>query len=47
MIADDSYLVREALGHVLATADGIELVASCNDHGTLATAIEAEHPTSW
>ena len=44
VIADDSYLVREALGHVLANADGIELVASCNDHGTLGTAIEAEQP---
>jgi DNA-binding NarL/FixJ family response regulator len=44
VIADDSYLVREALGHVLAEADGIELVASCSDRGSLGTAIETEQP---
>ena len=44
VIADDSYLVREALGHVLADADGIELVASCGDRGTLGAAIDAERP---
>jgi DNA-binding NarL/FixJ family response regulator len=44
VIADDSYLVREALGHVLAGADGIELVASCSDRGTLSAAIAAEQP---
>jgi DNA-binding NarL/FixJ family response regulator len=44
VIADDSYLVREALGHVLVGADGIELVASCSDRGTLRAAIDAEQP---
>ena len=44
VIADDSYLVREALGHVLVRADGIELVASCSDRGTLRAAIDAEQP---
>jgi DNA-binding NarL/FixJ family response regulator len=44
VIADDSYLVREALGHVLVGADGIELVASCSDRGTLKAAIDAEQP---
>ena len=44
VIADDSYLVREALGHVLADADGIELVASCSDRETLGSAIETEQP---
>jgi DNA-binding NarL/FixJ family response regulator len=44
VIADDSYLVREALGHVLVGADGIELVASCGDRGTLRAAIDAEQP---
>ena len=29
VLADDSYLVREAVDHVLAGADGIELVATC------------------
>jgi DNA-binding NarL/FixJ family response regulator len=44
VIADDSYLVREALGHVLAEADGIDLVASCSDRGTLGSAIASEQP---
>ena len=44
VIADDSYLVREALGHVLAAADGIDLVASCYDRRSLRTAIAAEQP---
>jgi DNA-binding NarL/FixJ family response regulator len=44
VIADDSYLVREALGHVLVGADGIELVAACSDRGTLRAAIDAEQP---
>jgi DNA-binding NarL/FixJ family response regulator len=44
VIADDSYLVREALGHVLATADEIELVASCDDLDSLSTAVETELP---
>ncbi len=44
VLADDSYLVREALEHVLAAAEGIEVVASCNDRRSLANAIEAEHP---
>jgi DNA-binding NarL/FixJ family response regulator len=44
VIADDSYLVREALDHVLAAADGIEVVASCCDRRSLGMAIETEHP---
>ena len=44
MFADDSYLVREALGHVLATADGIDVVAACNDRSSLTQAIETEQP---
>ena len=44
VIADDSYLVREALGHVLAAAEGIDLVASCYDRRSLRTAIAAEQP---
>ena len=44
VIADDSYLVREALDHVLAAADGIEVVASCSDRRSLTEAIAAEHP---
>jgi DNA-binding NarL/FixJ family response regulator len=44
VLADDSYLVREALEHVLAGADGIEVVASCRDQDSLRRAIEAERP---
>ena len=44
VLADDSYLVREALEHVLAAADGIRVVATCHDRRSLAQAIEAEQP---
>jgi DNA-binding NarL/FixJ family response regulator len=44
VLADDSYLVREALDHVLAAADGIEVVATCRDRDSLLRAIDAEHP---
>jgi DNA-binding NarL/FixJ family response regulator len=44
VLADDSYLVREALEHVLDGADGIEVVASCRDQDSLRRAIDAERP---
>jgi DNA-binding NarL/FixJ family response regulator len=44
VVADDSYLVREALEHVLAGADGIAVVASCGDLDSLTGAIDAERP---
>jgi DNA-binding NarL/FixJ family response regulator len=44
VIADDSYLVREAIAHVLSTEPGLELVATCEDGDTLMAAIEAERP---
>jgi DNA-binding NarL/FixJ family response regulator len=44
VLADDSYLVREALLHVLEGADGIEVVAACGDRDTLLAAVEAELP---
>jgi DNA-binding NarL/FixJ family response regulator len=44
ILADDSYLVREALEHVLHEADQVEVVASCGDRDSLLTAIEAEQP---
>ena len=43
-LADDSYLVREAVTHVLAGTEGIELVAACADRDSLLRAIETEHP---
>jgi DNA-binding NarL/FixJ family response regulator len=44
VLADDSYLVREALAHVLAAADGIELLETCGDSDSLLRAVEAERP---
>ena len=44
MIADDSYLVREAIAHVLSTEPGLEIVATCEDGDTLMAAVAAEHP---
>lgn len=44
VLADDSYLVREALTHVLEDADGIEVVATCRDRDTLMAAIEEQRP---
>jgi DNA-binding NarL/FixJ family response regulator len=44
VLADDSYLVREALAHVLAAAEGIEVVAACGDRDSLLRAVEAEQP---
>src|SRR5947208_67205 len=44
VLADDSYLVRQALEHVLAAADGVEVTASCGDRDSLLRAIEVERP---
>ncbi|WP_231398410.1 response regulator transcription factor [Conexibacter woesei] len=44
IVADDSYLVRQALEHVLADAEGIEVVAACGDRDTVLLAIAAHHP---
>jgi DNA-binding NarL/FixJ family response regulator len=44
VLADDSYLVREALAHVLADADGVKVVAACADRDALLRAIETENP---
>jgi DNA-binding NarL/FixJ family response regulator len=44
VLADDSYLVREALERVLAQSDRIEVVAECDDLDSLRAAIEAERP---
>ena len=44
VLADDSYLVREAITHVLSTAPEIEIVATCEDGDELRAAIEREQP---
>jgi DNA-binding NarL/FixJ family response regulator len=43
-LADDSYLMRQALAAVLAGEDRVELVASCSDATSLLAAVEVEHP---
>ena len=43
-MADDSYLVREALARVLGDAEGIDVVAICRDRDSLLRAVEAERP---
>src|SRR4051794_39884478 len=44
VIADDSYLMRQALEHVLAETDGIEIAGSCSDRDGLLMTVEAERP---
>jgi DNA-binding NarL/FixJ family response regulator len=44
VLADDSYLVREAIMHVLDTEPGFDLVATCEDGDSLVAAVEAERP---
>jgi DNA-binding NarL/FixJ family response regulator len=44
VVADDSYLVREAITHVLDGAPGIEVRAVCDSRETLMAAIDAEEP---
>jgi DNA-binding NarL/FixJ family response regulator len=43
-LADDNYLVREALRHVLAGADRVEVVAACGDRDALLRAVEETRP---
>jgi DNA-binding NarL/FixJ family response regulator len=43
-LADDSYLVRQALGAILGGEERVELVASCPDATSLLAAVEAERP---
>ncbi len=43
-LADDSYLIREALREVLAGVPALEVVAVCEDTYALLDAIERESP---
>ncbi len=43
-LADDSYLVREAVSQILARNPRIDLVAVCVDRDSLLAAVESEHP---
>ena len=44
VLADDSYLVREALEHVLHDSDEVEVVASCGARDSLLKAVDTEEP---
>jgi DNA-binding NarL/FixJ family response regulator len=44
VIADDSFLVREALQRVLDGSDAIEVVAACGDRDALLAAVEQTRP---
>jgi DNA-binding NarL/FixJ family response regulator len=44
VLADDSYLVREAVTHVLDGADNIEVLAACEDSESLLQAVEDKRP---
>jgi DNA-binding NarL/FixJ family response regulator len=44
VIADDSYLVREALAHLLDTDPRVDLVATCQDGDELAETVAALEP---
>ena len=44
VVADDNYLVREALKHLLDSDPRVELVATCEDGDELAATVEAELP---
>ena len=44
VLGEDSFLAREAVGSVLESADGVELVAAAGDLDSLRALIEAERP---
>jgi DNA-binding NarL/FixJ family response regulator len=44
VLADDSYLVREAVTHVLDASDAIEILATCDDSDSLLKAIDDTRP---
>lgn len=43
-LADDSFLVRQAIAHVLEQVPGVEVVASCGDRDALLRAVEDHRP---
>jgi DNA-binding NarL/FixJ family response regulator len=43
-LADDSFLMREAVGQILARESGLDVVATCEDGDALLEAVEAERP---
>jgi len=43
-LAEDNYLIREGVGRLLEAEPDVELVASCDDRGSLLEAIETHGP---
>ena len=43
-VAEDSYIVREGIEQLLATAEEVEVVASCEDMPSLLDAVQKESP---
>ena len=43
-LADDSYLMREAVHQVVEQQQGLKIVADCADGPTLLSAVERTHP---
>jgi len=44
VLAEDHYLVREGIRHLLETQPDLEVAAVCDDLGSLLTAVDAERP---
>jgi DNA-binding NarL/FixJ family response regulator len=44
VVGEDNYIVREGLRQLLASADGVEVVAECEDLESLRREIEAQEP---
>jgi len=44
VIADDAYLVREALAEILSRVDSVEVVRTCEDRDSLLRAVREEAP---
>ncbi len=44
VVAEDNFLVREGIEHLLSTAPDLDVVASCGDYDGLIAAVEATEP---
>jgi DNA-binding NarL/FixJ family response regulator len=44
VLADDSFIVREGMRELLQSVDELDVVATCNDLGSLQAAIDRERP---
>lgn len=44
MLADDHYLIREGVAALIATEEGLELVATCDDYDSVVAAIDEHEP---